>query len=45
MKKLGHCTLCEKQVFDMPEPGRVGAPLDGARRVWAEKSRRFMEGY
>ena len=33
MKRLGHCTLCEKQVFEMPEPGRVGAPLEGARRV------------
>jgi hypothetical protein len=33
MKHLGHCTLCEKQVFEMPGPGELGAPFEGARRV------------
>jgi hypothetical protein len=34
MKKLGHCTLCEKQVFEMPgERGPIGAPFEEARRV------------
>lgn len=33
MKRLGHCTLCETQVFEMPNPSRIGAPRENARRV------------